>query len=460
MRPVLIQAEAAVTMDRRQPIIPCAAILIDQGRIAGVGPAADFEGAGAEFVDLGRRLVMPGLVNAHTHTPMTLFRGLAEGHSLLTLAGWYNGIRAWELVMTPDMVPPAVAVSCAEMIRTGTTCFADQYFFMDRIVPAVRASGMRAALAYGVVEVGDDRAHDWAIRATAEFLDGLRGDPLLAGWIGPHALFVDNRLDTIRAELALADRHGAGLHIHLSTSSEEDHFCRSHYGCTAVQQMQRMGVLDRRVLAAHCLTIPDEDLPLLAASPFTAALAPSACMRAGKPAAPLKRMLAAGVSVALGTDNVTANNSYDMFKELQILAKLASYREGEPNPVPARTIVEIATVRAAESLGLGERIGSLEAGKRADLIALDLDEPGWAPRSAQDVYTALVYAVSGLAVTDTMVDGRWLMRDRRLLTVDYRAACAGLDEAYAELVRRRRGESPGMPAGPTLGPSVSDLEES
>jgi 5-methylthioadenosine/S-adenosylhomocysteine deaminase len=380
---------------------------------------------------------MPGLINAHTHTPMTLFRGLAEGYSLLTLEGWFNGIRTWELVMTPDMVPPAVSVSCAEMIRTGTTCFADQYFFMDRIVPAVRASGMRAALAYGVVEVGDENAHDWAIRATGEFLDALRGDSLLKGWIGPHALFVDNQLDTIRAELGLADAHATGLHIHMSTSSEEDDYCHTHYGRTAVQQMRHIGVLDRRVLAAHCLTIPDADLPDLAASPFTAVMAPSSCMRAGKPAAPLKRMLDQGVSVALGTDNVTANNSYDLFKEMQILGKLAAYREGEPNPVPARTIVEMATSRAAEALGLEDQIGSLEAGKRADLIALDLDEPGWAPRAAQDVFTALVYAVNGLAVTDTMVDGRWLMRDRRLLTVDYRAACVNLDEAFAELVRRK-----------------------
>lgn len=436
-RPMLITAEAVLTMDPRQPVLPHGAVLVEGGRIAGVGPSASFLGADADVVDLGRKLVMPGLINAHTHTPMTLFRGLAEGYSLLTLEGWFNGIRAWELVMTPDMVPPAVAVSCAEMIRTGTTCFADQYFFMDRIVPAVRASGLRAALAYGVVEVGDDQAHDWAIRATGEFLDALRGDPLLSGWIGPHALFVDNQLETIRAELALADAHGTGLHIHLSTSSEEDDYCRQHYGCTAVRQMRRIGVLDRRVLAAHCLTIPDVDLPELAASPFTAVLAPSACMRAGKPAAPLKRMLERNVKVALGTDNVTANNSYDLFKEMQILGKLASYREGEPNPVPARTIVEMATTRAAEALGLEDQIGSLEAGKRADLIALDLDEPGWGPRAAHDVYTALVYAVSGLAATDSMVEGRWLMRDRRVLTVDSRAACAELDEACAELLRRK-----------------------
>jgi 5-methylthioadenosine/S-adenosylhomocysteine deaminase len=433
----LLLAEAVLTMDAACAIHRDAGVLIQDNAIVAVGSRAQFDGVDAEQIELGRRLLMPGLINAHTHTPMTLFRGLAEGYSLLTLDGWFNGIRLWELAMTPDMVPPAVSVSCAEMIRTGTTCFADQYFYMDRIVPAVQASGMRAALAYGVVEVGDDKAHDWAIRATGDFLDSLRDEALLSGWIGPHALFVDNQLPTIRAELVLAGRYDTGLHIHLSTSSEEDDYCLQHYGVTAVQQMRAIGVLERPVLAAHCLTIPDADLPTLADAPFTAVIAPSACMRAGKPAAPLKRMLSEGVAVALGTDNVTANNSYDLFKEMQILGKLMSYREGEPNPIPAQTIVEMVTTRAAAALGLGDRIGSLEAGKRADLIALDLDAPGFAPRNAQDLYTALVYAVSGMAVTDAMCDGRWLMRDGRLLTVDYRSACHQLDAAYAELVVRR-----------------------
>jgi 5-methylthioadenosine/S-adenosylhomocysteine deaminase len=433
----LLLADTILTMNGRGDVLRDAGVLIEDGRIVAVDQRERFEQAEAERVDLGRRLLMPGLINAHTHTPMTLFRGLAEGYSLLTLEGWFNGIRLWELAMTPGMAPPAVSVSCGEMIRTGTTCFADQYFYMDRIAPAVKASGMRAALAYGVVEVGDDTAHDWAIRAADEFLDSLRDEPLLTGWIGPHAFFVDNQLPTIQAELALAGKHHTGLHIHLSTSSEEDDFCLQHYGVTAVQQMQRIGVLERRLLAAHCLTIPEADLLPLAAAPFTAVLAPSACMRAGKPAAPLKRMLAEGVGVALGTDNVTANNSYDLFKEMQILGKLMSYREGEPNPVPAKTIVEMVTTRAAAALGLQDKTGSLEAGKRADVIAIDLDAPGFAPRGAHDIYTALVYAVSGMAVTGAMCDGRWLMRDSRLLTVDYRAACDQLGEAYDELVRRR-----------------------
>jgi 5-methylthioadenosine/S-adenosylhomocysteine deaminase len=173
----------------------------------------------------------------------------------------------------------------------------------------------------------------------------------------------------------------------------------------------------------------------LAAAPFTALIAPSSCMRAGKPAAPLTRMLAEGIGVALGTDNVTANNSYDLFKEMQILGKLSSYREQTPNPVSAKTIVEMATVWAARALGVNA--GQLAPGRAADMIALNLDEIGWGP-SAQDVYTALVYAISGMHVTDSMVGGRWLMRDRALLTVDYPQVCREMEAAWQELKSRRQ----------------------
>jgi len=434
---MLLHAAQVLTLNAAHAHLHDAGILIENGAIIAVDPWSAFEGATAPVTDLGNRLVMPGLINAHTHTPMTLFRGLAEGYCLLGMEGWYNGIRVWELAMTREMVPPAVLVSCAEMIRTGTTCFNDQYFYMDHIVPAVQQSGLRAALGYGIVEIGDARAQEWAIQEADAFIGSLRDDPLLKGWVGPHAFFVDNSVATIQKELALADRHNTGFHIHMSTTGEEDAFCHKHYGMSAVQKMAEIGVFEFPVIAAHCLSIPAQDFPTLAQSPFTALIAPSSCMRAGKTAAPLKAMLDAGIAAALGTDNVTANNSYDMFKEMQVLGKLMSYREGVPNPISSQKIVEMATIDGARALGLQNEVGSLEPGKRADLIALDLDEVGWSPRGAQDIYTALVYSINGLYVTDTLVDGRWLMRDRTLQTVDYRAASRDLDAAFVELQARR-----------------------
>jgi 5-methylthioadenosine/S-adenosylhomocysteine deaminase len=440
MPPTLLRAEVVVTLDDDGHIYRPGYLMLEGDRLAEVGPQSAL---GARRFDreisMPGRLVMPGLINAHTHSPMVLFRGLAEGHSLLSLEGWYNAIRVWEEVLDPDFVPAAVEVSCAEMIRTGTTCFADQYFHMDRIVPAVRQSGLRAALAYGIVEMGAEASRRREIAAAFAFLEAVQGEPRLAGWVGPHAFFVDNSPEAIQMELALADRFGTGLHFHLATSGEEDRHCRQHYGRSAVQQMKALGVLDRRLLAAHCITVPPEDFAALAGADgrFSAVICASACMRSGVEAAPLKAMLAAGLNCALGTDNVANNNTYDLFNEMQIAAKLMSLRERTPVAIPAREVLRMATRNGARALGLADQIGSLEAGKKADLISLDLTTIGWTPAGGQDLYTALVYSASGLHVRDVMVDGAWLLRDGAWMTLDYGSACARLEKAHAALRQRR-----------------------
>lgn len=436
MTTTVFRNTAILTLDRQDRILDPGYLAIRDGIIeevrAGDGPAGD------QTYDMDGRLIMPGLVNAHTHTPMVLFRGLAEGHSLLTLEGWYNTIRVWEEVMDGDMVPPAVAVSCAEMIRTGTTCFADQYFFMDRIVPVVRQSGLRAALAYGIVEMGDAAARTRSMTEAEAFLQSLTDDNRITGWVGPHAFFVDNGPEAIQLELALADRYHTGLHIHLSTTGEEDRHCYEHYGRSAVQQMHQLGILDRPLIAAHCLTIPPTDFATLAAHNFTAVIAASACMRAGATASPLRALRDAGINTALGTDNVANNNTYDLFGEMATLGKLMAFREGRPAAVSAREIVEMATLGGARALGLADQIGSLEPGKQADLITLDLGGIGWGPRTGQDLYTALVYATSGLAVQDVMVGGEWLLRDSQWKTLDYGASRRELEFAHQALRARRK----------------------
>jgi 5-methylthioadenosine/S-adenosylhomocysteine deaminase len=437
MPDTLIRAGVVVTLDPEHHTYRPGGVQIKDGQIVCVAPLTAFKDSSAQIIDLHDRLVMPGLVNAHTHTPMVLFRGLAEGHSLLTLEGWYNTIRLWELYLERQMIPPAVAVSCAEMIRTGTTCFADQYFYMDHIVPTVDRSGLRAALAYGIVELGDAEASARALGEAEAFLRQLQGHSRLKGWVGPHAFFADNQPDTIRAELELADRFDTGLHIHLATSGEEDRICQERYGRSAVQQMKALGVLNRRLVAAHCLTIPTADLATLAEAPFSAVIVPSSFTRSGAAEPPLPAMLTAGVNVGLGSDNVANNNSYDLFQDMRLLGKVMSFLEQEPGAIPAGRIVEMATMGGARALGLSEQIGSLEAGKRADLIALDLNEIGWAPLAAQDVYTALVYSVSGTHVRDVMVDGNWLLRDSQFTTLDYHKARADLEQAFIQLSQRR-----------------------
>ncbi|HEU4746836.1 MAG TPA: amidohydrolase family protein [Anaerolineales bacterium] len=440
MSSLLLRSDLVVALDQDDHILKEGYIVIEDDHIAEMGLQKDLDSRRKfdEALALKNRLVMPGLINAHTHTPMTLFRGHVEGHSLFTMEGWYNTIRVLELEMEPQMLPGAVAVSCAEMIRTGTTCFADQYFWMDQIVPGVRRSGLRAALAYGIVELGDEQARERELAAAAAFLDGLKDDPLLDGWVGPHAFFVDNSEIAMQMELELAARHQTGFHIHFGTGDEEDVYCHEKYGHSAIQQLKQMGLLERPILAAHSITLPPADFATVAHSPFTVVFAPSSDMRNAAGVPPVIEMLAAGIDVALGTDNVTNNNSYDMFKEMTLTGKLMAFLKRDPAAISTRSILEMATLGGARALGKEKEIGSLEAGKKADLIALDLDEIGWAPLGGQDLYTALVYSVTGQHVRDVMVNGRWLFRENRWLTVDFPAARRELEQQHSELMKRVR----------------------
>lgn len=437
----ILCADMVLSMDEKRSLFKPGCVVIEDDRIVEVGPQEKLKDRSGHRVDLSGRLLMPGLVNAHTHTPMVLFRGIAEGYSLFSYDGWYNSIRKIEYVADADMTPPAVAVSCAEMIRLGTTTFADQYFYMDQVLPVVRKSGLRAVLSYGVVDEKDDQAVDRELSNAAAFLEAVQGETRITGWMGPHALFEDNRIETIRKELPLAEKYGAGFHIHMLTNTGEDDFCRRNFGRSAAQMMIETGVLKHPVLAAHCVQLQEEDMPALAKTPFTAVICPSAAMRSGEGAAPLKAMRKAGVNTALGTDNVANSNSYDLFREMSTAAKLMSHREGQPGAVTAQEIVEMATLGGARGMGMADQIGSLEAGKKADLISLNLNEAGWAPHSGQDVYTALVYGISGMHVCDVMVDGEWLLRDTHWTTLDYLQARRQLEEARMELQRRMDRQS-------------------
>ena len=438
MNSLLLKSDLVVALDEEERILKEGYIVVEDDRIIEMGSQQDLDNRRKfdEIVELTNRLVMPGLVNAHTHTPMTLFRGHAEGHSLFTMEGWYNTIRVLELEMEPQMLPGAVAVSCAEMIRTGTTCFADQYFWMDQIIPEVRQSGLRAALAYGIVELGNEEARQREIAAATAFLDTLEGDPLLEGWVGPHAFFVDNSEIAMQIELELAAKYNTGFHTHFGTGDEEEVYCQKKYGHSAIQQLQLMGFLERPILAAHSITLQPADFSTVAPSPFTVVFAPSSDMRNAAGLPPLIEMLAAGINVALGTDNVTNNNSYDMFKEMTLTGKLMALLRRDPAAIPTRSILEMATLGGARALGKEKEIGSLEVGKKADLIALDLNEIGWSPLGGQHIYTALVYSVTGQHVRDVMVDGRWLFRNNRWLTVDFQTARRELENQHTELMKR------------------------
>ncbi|AEV29226.1 cytosine deaminase-like metal-dependent hydrolase [Sphaerochaeta pleomorpha str. Grapes] len=432
----VLEAKYVLTMDLSFRIYNPGFVVIQGNTIMEVGEGSFPFGPEDEVIQLGNRLLMPGLVNCHNHTPMVLTRGMCEGVSLFTMDGFLNTLRRYESFADGQMASLTTPISCAEMIRTGTTCFADQYFYTDKIFEQVEKSGLRGVLAYGIVELGDATSRERELVKCESFLEMAKDNSRITGWVGPHAFFVDNSLELIKREIALAKKYNSGFHIHFATSNEENDYCIPRFGCSAAQKMEEIGILDIPILAAHSITIGQEDIELLAKHPFFPVMAPSAAMRSGFPAAPVKAMREAGLTVVLGTDNVCNSNSYDMFGEMGTAGKLIIHREQDVKAITAQDLVMMATQGGAKALGKEHEIGSLEAGKKADIIALDLGDIGWGPLCGQDFYTQLVYSVSGLSVTHTMVDGVWLMKDKILQTLDMGQCSQDLEKATTELLRR------------------------
>lgn len=433
MGSTLLRGATVLTADADDRAIENGFVAIRDGRITGVGPAAmspdpsDHD----EVLDLTGHLVIPGLVNAHTHSAMILFRGRAEGQSLLTMEGWYNAIREPELSLVAGDIGPAVALSAAEMLLSGTTLFCDQYFFAEEIAEAVAASGIRAVIAYGIVQLGDEvRGAEELANATA-FIERQRSaDGRIIPWFGPHAPYVDNTEDLLRAEVAVAREHGVGLHLHMAAGPEDNEETLARYGLSATQALERDGFFEGRVHAAHCLDLSDEDIAVFARAPSASvAYCATAGLRSGKPGiCPAVTLREAGVTVALGTDNVAANNGYDMVSEMRVAGLIASHRERRAQPISSRDLLRMATIEGAKALGLDHELGSLEPGKSADIVAIDLRGAGYS--ETPDPATLLVYSGSGRDVRHVWVAGEQLVRDRALTRRPYAEIRRDYSDAY------------------------------
>ncbi|MGD1815762.1 MAG: amidohydrolase family protein [Pleomorphochaeta sp.] len=434
----LIKAKYIMCLDSNDRIIENGYIIIKDGIITQIGELNDTSFENDKFdevCDMKNSLVMPGLINSHAHTPMILTRGMCEGVSLFTMDGFINTLRRYEYYADAKLASMTVPLSCAEMIRTGTTTFVDQYFYSQNIFNEVDKSGMRAVIAYGIVELGDSIRRAQELKSCEEFIEKSASHNLITGWVGPHAFFVDNSLELIKAEIAMAKKYDSGFHIHFATSNEENDYCLEHFNTRAVNKMEELGILEIPIHAAHSITVNSDDMKILSKYPFHPIMAPSSAMRSGFPAAPVIEMRNAGLTVALGTDNVCSSNSYDMFGELGTAGKLIIHREQDASVITPKEIVHMATTEAAKALGRDD-IGTLDIGKKADLIALDTRDIGFVPFCGQDLYTQLVYSVSGLSVTDSMVEGKWLMRNKELTTLDLEYCSNLAENATKELIRR------------------------
>jgi 5-methylthioadenosine/S-adenosylhomocysteine deaminase len=424
---VLFTNAIVVTMDEAFRVLPGGSVAVTGDRIAAVGDeAARLEAR--ERVDCGGRVLMPGLVNAHTHAPMTLLRGLADD---LRLDVWLLGyvMPVEREFVNPDFVRLGASLACAEMIRSGVTCFADMYYYEEAVAEAVAEAGMRALCGQTVLKFPspDAASFEDSLALARDFIARWKGHPLIVPAPAPHAPYTCTP-EILRACADLAVEFDVPLHTHLAETALEVEQSRRTYGMPVIPWVKKQGLLEARVLAAHCVHIDDGEMRTLRNAGATVAHNPTSNLKLGSGVAPVAKMLEVGLTVGIGTDGAASNNDLDMFEEVRLAALLAKGTSGDPTALPARDALAMATRLGARALHLGDVTGSIEPGKRADLVVVDLTPVHNVPSFTRDsgaIYSQIVYAAKAHDVVDVMCNGRWLMRGRRLLTLDEDALVYG-----------------------------------
>lgn len=406
-----------LTLNERDDRYSPGAVAIHGSEIVAVGETDDIRGAfvGCTTLDVQGCVVMPGLINGHTHAAMTLFRGLADD---LPLMDWlHQHIFPAEQKLCDEWIYWGTLLACAEMILSGTTTFCDMYLFEHQVARAARDAGMRALVGevlydfpsphYGPVENG--------LRFTEELIQEWKGDSLVRIAVEPHAIYTCSP-GLLRRCHEIAMRDQVPLVIHVSENQAEVRQVEALYGCRPVEHLEHLGMLGPHLIADHCVALSDGDMELLAARSVQVVHNPESNMKLASGVAPLPRLLEKGVNVALGTDGCASNNDLDLFGEMDSCAKLHKVMSLDPTVVPAQAVLRMATRNGARALGLAGRVGELTPGTLADVIAVDFNQPHLTP--LYDPVSHLVYAARGADVRHCVIHGRLVMENRQMLTMD------------------------------------------
>jgi 5-methylthioadenosine/S-adenosylhomocysteine deaminase len=433
---LLVSGGTVVTMDGARRIIEDGAVAIRGDAIVAVGPRAEIEEKyrAARRVDARGRIVLPGLINTHGHAPMTLMRGLADD---LTLQEWLDNyiFPAEARNVTEDYVEWGTRLAIVEMIRSGTTTYADMYYFEDTIARVTKQAGMRAVLGETLIDfpAPDNKTRAQALAYTEAFLKRWQGDPLVHAAVAPHAIYTNSEKSLVEAA-ELARRYKAPILIHVAETKKEVDDSRAAHGMSPVAYLDKLAVLGPDVLAAHCVWVDAADIAILAKREVGCSHNPSSNMKLGSGAAPVVEMIAGGVRVGIGTDGPAgSNNDLNLMEEIDLAGKLQKVTRRDPQALPALQALEMATINGARALHLEKEIGSLEAGKKADLILIGIGAPHAVPM--YNLYSHIVYALKASDVETVIIGGRIVMRDRRLLTLKEAEILAKARE-YAEKVKR------------------------
>ena len=412
---ILICNGTILTMDKENTVIPDGSLIISGDTIRFVGSDSEGSADAGKTLDAEGGLILPGLINSHTHAAMTLFRGLADD---LPLMDWLNKyIFPVESKMDADFVRVGTLLACAEMIMSGTTTFCDMYLFEDEVARAAREAGMRCLVGevlydfpspnYGPIEDG--------LRYTERLIQRWRDDPLVSIAVEPHSLYTCSP-ELLIASNTLALDYNVPLIIHIAESLSEIAEVREKYGKRPFEHLHSLGILGPHLIADHCVHLDEWDIETIAEHKVKAVDNPESNMKLASGISPVPEMLAAGVTVGLGTDGCASNNNLDLFGEMDMAAKAHKIKNLDPTVMDALTVVRMATIEGAKVLGIDEVTGSIEVGKKADIIILDVDKPHLTPMYSP--FSHLVYAVRGHDVKHTIINGSIVMEDRRIGTLD------------------------------------------
>ncbi len=413
---MLVSNGIVLTLDNENSQIKNGSVAIKKDKIVAVGNADEFSGwEVSRIINAHGCIIMPGLVNAHTHAAMICFRGLADDLPLMT---WLNDfIFPAEAKLDEEKVYRATLLACAEMIMSGTTCFCDMYLFEDAVARAAKRSGMRAVVGevlydfpspnYGPIEQG--------FTYSKMLIEKWQNDPLIKIAIEPHSPYLCSP-DLLKKAFSITQANNILLVIHVSETESEVNNIKDKYGLTPIGHLADLGVLAPNLLACHCVILTDKDISLLHHHDVKVAHNPESNMKLASGIAPIPRLLEEGICVGLGTDGCASNNNLDLFQEMDTAAKLHKVNTFDPTVIDSATALRMCTIEAARALGLGETTGSLEVGKKADIIVLDTKKPHLTPM--YNPTSHLVYSARGSDVKTTIINGEVVMEDGRLLSLD------------------------------------------
>lgn len=427
----IIRNATVLTMNDRNEILEHTDVAIKDGVIEKIGPDLAKTADGAQIIDGSGKLVMPGLINGHCHVPMTLLRNYADDMALQT---WlFDHIFPVEAKLNEDDVYWGSLVGIMEMLSTGTTCFADMYYFMDAIASAVESSGIRAQLSRGqtCMDSGTDFSENQAMRESVDFVRKWNGaaEGRITAAMAPHAIYTCSP-DYIRAIVKNAEKLDVPIHVHLDETMTEHEDSLKNFGKTPTAHLYDLGVFERKTIAAHCVCITDDDMRLLEEKGVSIIHCPASNLKLASGIAPIPKAISKGLNVCIGTDGASSNNNLNLWEDMYLTSILHKGSAQDPLVLPAAEVLRMATVNGAKALGLPDT-GSIQEGYKADLIIIDLDKPHLKP--LHNLYSAVVYSAQSSDVVMTMVDGRILYQDGEFKTIDKEKVYANLERVCKRL---------------------------